>query len=130
MNKILGAAADELSLDELYEFGFEVADNIYTLRIGLGKFQFPGIPLLYKAGAEPIQIGFGVQGEKGVKRIELNSWDEIMEELMSIFAGYVQKGDEVVLALNTLSYCNDIEMLMTLNQNPVFQLRFMNFLKI
>ncbi len=57
-----------------------------------------------------MEIGLGIHGEKGLKRVKLLKVDELVSELMEKLAKIVAKDSEVVLAINNLGSTTDLEM--------------------
>lgn len=109
--KILGAAADKLNLDELHELGTSVLEHIHTIGVSFSACSLPGHPAMYKLPDDEMEIGLGIHGEKGLERVKVKTCEELIEDLLKKFSGYVQEGDEVVVLVNNLGSCTDIEMM-------------------
>ena len=109
--KALGFAANEKTLKDLHSFGSDILKNLFTIGASMSACSIPGYPPMYKLGDDEMEIGLGIHGEKGLKRVKVLSCEELVSEFMAKFGKYVHKGHEIVLMVNNLGACTDIEMM-------------------
>ncbi len=104
--KIAGAAARErYSLEEVKRVAEKVCANVRTIGVALSPCIVPrvGKPSFTIADNE-MEIGMGIHGEPGIRRGQLMTADEIVNEMMKpILAEIVcDKGEEVAILINGL----------------------------
>lgn len=104
--KCAGAAADEmLSLDEVTRIAQKAADNVRTMGVALSPCIIPraGHPSFELAENE-MEIGMGIHGEPGVRRGQLTTAREIVEEMMESILNDMQleRGNDVAVLINGL----------------------------
>jgi len=109
--KILGSAADELSLENLHSLGLQILKNVFTIGVSFSACSLPGYPPMYTLGQDEVEIGLGIHGEKGLQRIKTKSCDGLVDDLLVQFGKYVKSGDEVVVVVNNLGSCTDLEIM-------------------
>lgn len=109
--KILGAAANELSLEDIHKFGTRVLTNLHTIGVSFSACSLPGYPPMYKLGDDEMEIGLGIHGEKGLERVKSKTCQELIDDLVPRFEKFIQKGDEVVVLVNNLGACTDLEIM-------------------
>ncbi|KAK6640766.1 hypothetical protein RUM44_012463 [Polyplax serrata] len=82
-----------------------------TLGLCVSACTKPGTGVLFHLGNDEIELGVGVHGEAGVKRMKLLSAKEAVRELVSHLTGYLslRENDEVVVVLNNLGSLTRIE---------------------
>jgi len=104
--KIVGARAEEMaSLEELQALGEKVNANARSMGMALTSCTTPakGSPT-FQLGDDEIEMGVGIHGEPGTKRMKIKSADEIVEDLLGrIIADLPYKAnDEVAVIVNGL----------------------------
>lgn len=109
--KILGAGSNELPLEKLHEFGQRVLKNLYTIGVSFSACSLPGYPPMYKLGSDEMEIGLGIHGEKGLQRLKTKTCNELIDDLLPKFEKHLTKGDEVVVMVNNLGACTDLEIM-------------------
>ncbi|MCD4691289.1 MAG: dihydroxyacetone kinase subunit DhaK [Calditrichales bacterium] len=102
--KAVGAASEKgASLEELEALGNRVVSVARTMGMALTGCTPPakGSPIFTLAEDE-MEIGIGIHGEPGRKRVKLASANEIVDELLEAVAGDLpyKAGDEVALMIN------------------------------
>lgn len=102
--KAVGAASEKgASLEELEALGNRVVSVTRTMGMALTGCTPPakGSPIFTLAEDE-MEIGIGIHGEPGRKRVKLASANEIVDELLEAVAGDLpyKAGDEVALMIN------------------------------
>jgi dihydroxyacetone kinase-like protein len=102
--KATGAAAERgASLDELVALGEKVVANARTMGMALTGCTPPakGQPI-FTLEEDEMEMGIGIHGEPGRKRVKLASANKIVDEMLE--ATYTdlpyKKGDEVALMIN------------------------------
>lgn len=113
--KMVGSAAldTKYSLEELYQFGEKVNENIVSINAGLDHVHIPGHSADSNYGKlEPneIEIGLGIHNEPGFKKIpEIPSNEALVTSLLEYL---LNKNDE---ERNYLKYDNDDKFILLFN---------------
>lgn len=102
---VAGAKAEQMaSLDEVIAATQKANNNTRTVGVGLSSCIVPanGQPTFSLADDE-MEIGLGIHGEPGVKRVKARGIDSVIDEIMeSILADLDYKGRDVALLVNGL----------------------------
>jgi len=102
---VAGAKAEQMApLDEVVAATLKANANTRTVGVGLTSCIVPanGKPTFHLADDE-MEIGLGIHGEPGIKRVKLRPIDSIIDELMdSILADLDYKGEDVAVLVNGL----------------------------
>jgi dihydroxyacetone kinase-like protein len=106
VHKISGAAAESgRNLSQVKSIAQRVVDNVHSMGVALSPCTVPssGTPS-FDLGENEIEIGIGIHGEPGVKRINMVSSAEIVEMLLAkILENTTAKsGDKVAVLINGL----------------------------
>ena len=100
LEKILGAAAErKLGLKTLLELADRVASATRSMGVALTSCTLPevGRPT-FEIGEAEMELGVGIHGEPGRKRVAMMCADEIAEDAVRVVAGdMVSKGNALVL---------------------------------
>ncbi len=104
--KAVGAASERgAPIEELLRIGRQVIDNVRTLGVALSSCTPPlrGSPL-FDIAEDEMEIGIGIHGEPGRRRVKLQSADEVVELMVDAVVTDVPfgDGDEVALMVNGL----------------------------
>jgi dihydroxyacetone kinase-like protein len=104
--KVAGAAADEmLPLEEVTRIAQKAADRVHTMGVALSPCTIPrvGHPS-FELGENEMEIGMGIHGEAGIRRGQMASADEIVDEMMKpiLDDADLGNGDEVAVLMNGL----------------------------
>ncbi len=104
--KIVGARAEEMtSIEELKALGEKVNANVRSMGMALTSCTTPakGSPT-FQLGDDEIEMGVGIHGEPGTKRMKIKGADEIVEDLMQRITMDLpyKAGDEVAVIVNGL----------------------------
>jgi dihydroxyacetone kinase-like protein len=104
VEKMVGAAAEEnRSLAALQELGAKVNGRTRSMGVALTSCTVPaaGKPT-FELGADEIEMGVGIHGEPGRRRVKHNAADEIAAEMMTAIAGDLgaKAGSDVLLLVN------------------------------
>jgi dihydroxyacetone kinase-like protein len=103
VEKIIGAAAEAgMGLDELKALGDKVNANTRSMGVALTSCTVPaaGKPT-FEIGEGEMEIGVGIHGEPGRRRVKMKSADAIADEVMSAVLGDLgAKSGEVLLLVN------------------------------
>jgi len=106
IEKICGAAADKgHSLDDLEALCKRCNDNVRSMGMALTSCTVPtaGEPT-FDLGEDEMEIGIGIHGEPGRKRMEIEPADQIVERLMTPIVEDLpfNEGDDVILFVNSM----------------------------
>jgi len=104
--KIVGARAEEMaSIEELRALGEKVNANVRSMGMALTSCTTPakGSPT-FQLGNDEIEMGVGIHGEPGTKRMKIKGADEIVENLMQRITKDLpyKESDEVAVIVNGL----------------------------
>ncbi|MFI3259768.1 MAG: dihydroxyacetone kinase subunit DhaK [Rikenellaceae bacterium] len=112
--KVVGAAAEDgKSLEECYEVGERLNQNLATLAVAMGKCTHPqnGVTISELPEGE-MEIGMGQHGEGGGGRMTLESADQVAEIMLSQLMKKVApvEGDSVIVYINGVGATTHMEM--------------------
>jgi len=104
--KIVGARAEEkASIEELKELGERVNANVRSMGVALTSCTMPakGSPT-FDLGEDEMELGVGIHGEPGTKRIKMKAVDEVVNDLLERITSDIpfQRGDELAVMVNGL----------------------------
>jgi phosphoenolpyruvate---glycerone phosphotransferase subunit DhaK len=103
VEKIVGAAAEEgRDLEALKTLGDSVNQRTRSMGVALTSCTVPaaGKPT-FAIGDSEMEMGVGIHGEPGRRRVELKSADAIVEEMMTAILGDLgEKSGEAILFVN------------------------------
>lgn len=113
MYKMCGAMSREgIEFDALRMMAAEITENIATLGVCLSACSLPGQPPLFEILPGELELGAGVHGEAGIKKMKLGSAAEvvltIVEELVKHLM--LKENDRVAVLLNNLGGTTILEM--------------------
>lgn len=114
VNKVAGAAAEAgLALGEVAAIARRAAAGVGSMGVGLGATIVPaaGIPG-FELGADEIELGLGIHGEKGVERTRMQSADALVDTLLERIpaARRLPAGARVALLVNGLGGTSAMEL--------------------
>ncbi len=106
VEKITGAAAERgADLDSLKELAERVIGSVRSMGVALTSCTVPaaGRPT-FDIGEDEMEMGVGIHGEPGRRRMKLAAADEIAREMMDAILGDLgaKRGDPVLLLVNGL----------------------------
>lgn len=118
--KIAGAMAEQgKTLDEILEMlNNKVMPNLGTIGLSLGPCIVPGRSQpSFELGQDEMELGLGVHGEAGVKRIKMATAKESVKSMLSHMTNSkssthlsLKNGDFVAVLLNNLGAISNLEM--------------------
>ncbi|MGV2112151.1 dihydroxyacetone kinase family protein [Agrobacterium salinitolerans] len=114
VHKLAGAAAEQgLSLQEVARIAREAAGNLSSMGISLGSCTLPAVgrPGFVLGDAE-IEVGLGIHGEQGVRRMPIAPADELVKLVLETIEadGRLKSGDRVALLINGLGSTPPMEL--------------------
>ena len=114
VHKIAGAAAEAgAPLDEVARIARQAAEDVGSMGIALGSCTLPAVgkPGFSLADNE-IEVGLGIHGEQGVRRMPLTSVDQMAEQVLDAIISdrKLGRGDQVVLLVNGLGATTPMEL--------------------
>lgn len=114
VHKIAGAAAEEgKDLPQVIAIAQETADAIATMGVALSAGTVPSVGTpSFVLGEEEVELGLGIHGEPGIRRIALDSADRIADELVqAIVAAHQLKANErAAVLINNLGATTAMEL--------------------
>lgn len=104
--KMAGAAADKgYDIDDVVRIAELTNENTRSMGVGLSPCYLPqtGEPS-FELGDDEMELGLGHHGEPGIKKVPLQTADEVADELMSRIMAEVEveDGQEVAVLVNGL----------------------------
>ncbi|SFM21462.1 dihydroxyacetone kinase subunit DhaK [Salibacterium qingdaonense] len=113
--KAAGAAADAgLSLDEVTRIAAKANENTHSIGVGISPGTSPGKKApMFELPDNQIEFGLGIHGEKGIRRAEMMSADDLADEMLDhlLADAALESGDEAVILLNGLGSTTLMELL-------------------
>ena len=114
VHKLAGAAAEQgLPLQEVARIAREAAEKLSSMGISLGSCTLPAVgrPGFVLGDAE-IEVGLGIHGEQGVRRMSIASADELVKLVLETIEadGGLKSGDRVALLVNGLGSTPPMEL--------------------
>ncbi|EMS97398.1 dihydroxyacetone kinase [Agrobacterium tumefaciens str. Cherry 2E-2-2] len=114
VHKLAGAAAEQgLPLQEVARIAREAAGKLSSMGISLGSCTLPAVgrPGFVLGDAE-IEVGLGIHGEQGVRRMSIASADELVKLVLETIEadGRLKSGDRVALLVNGLGSTPPMEL--------------------
>ncbi len=114
VHKIAGAAAAEgRSLPEIAMIAQTAADAISTMGVSLSAGIVPAIGEPgFILGENEIELGLGIHGEPGFRRMHLAPADELVDQLLQpvLRSQHLVPGDRVALLINNLGATTTMEL--------------------
>ncbi|XP_037694189.1 triokinase/FMN cyclase isoform X2 [Choloepus didactylus] len=118
IHKVAGALAEAgVGLEEITRRVSLVAKAMGTLGVSLSSCSVPGSKPTFELSADEIELGLGIHGEAGVRRIKMATADEIVTLMLdhmtdSSNASHVPAllGSSVVLVVNNLGGLSFLEL--------------------
>ncbi|XP_008553178.1 triokinase/FMN cyclase isoform X1 [Microplitis demolitor] len=126
--KITGAMAERGNgIDEILYHAKILADCIATYGVGLRSCSLPGQNMLVDMPADEIEIGLGVHGEAGYRRIKIKKASEVVGILLETISQTLSllSNDSVAVLVNNFGGTSQLEQGIVINE-IVTQLRSKN----
>ncbi|CUX52884.1 dihydroxyacetone kinase subunit DhaK [Rhizobium oryzihabitans] len=114
VHKLAGAAAElGLPLSEVAQVARGAAAGLSSMGISLGSCTLPAVGKPgFTLGEREIEVGLGIHGEQGVRRMEIASADDLTSLVLNTIEadGKLKSGDRVVLLVNGLGSTPPMEL--------------------
>ncbi|XP_054996990.1 triokinase/FMN cyclase isoform X2 [Sorex araneus] len=118
VHKVTGALAEAgAGLEEITKQANAVVKGLGTLGVSLSSCSVPGSKATFELSASEIELGLGIHGEAGVRRIKMATAEEIVTIMLdhmldpsNISHVPVQPGSTVVLIVNNLGGLSFLEL--------------------
>ncbi|XP_075401759.1 triokinase/FMN cyclase isoform X2 [Tenrec ecaudatus] len=118
IHKVAGALAEAgVGLEEITRRVSEVAKVMGTLGVSLSSCSVPGSKPTFELSTDEVELGLGIHGEAGVRRIKMATADEIVKLMLDHMTNPsnashvpVQSGSSVVLVVNNLGGLSFLEL--------------------
>jgi len=114
VHKIAGAAAAKgLSLEEVAAIARESAASVGSMGVSLGPCTLPSVGRPnFELGVDEIEIGLGIHGEHGIRKMQLVPADDLVEMILDALLadGKMKKGDRIALLVNGLGATPPLEL--------------------
>ncbi|XP_023931486.1 triokinase/FMN cyclase-like isoform X2 [Lingula anatina] len=116
--KLAGALAEEgRPLEEIVSICTEATQNMGTIGIALSPCSLPGQGPTFQLGEDEMELGLGVHGEAGVKRMKMLTAKETVEAMIALMTNKnssthldINKGDKVAVLVNNLGGTSVLEL--------------------
>lgn len=120
IHKIAGAMSEKgKNLNDIYETLKEVEKKLFTIGLALGSCIVPGnTSANFSLEADEFEIGLGIHGEKGFKKMKMMDASEIVKMCMNILItnSGISKGDKICLMINNLGSITNPELYICANE--------------
>ena len=114
IHKLVGAAAAEgRSLPELAAIGRAAVGSMATMGVSFSAGTSPAVGRpSFELGEQEMELGLGIHGEPGVKRMQLQAADELTETLLSTILQQRKFAEQkpVVVMINNLGATTEMEL--------------------
>ncbi|OWV96840.1 dihydroxyacetone kinase family protein [Rhizobium sp. R693] len=114
VHKLAGAAAAKgLPLGRVAAIAGAAAERISSMGVSLGSCTLPSVGKPgFTLGEDEIEVGLGIHGEPGVRRMALASADALVDLVVDtiIADGKIKRGDDVALLVNGLGSTPPLEL--------------------
>uniref|UniRef100_A0A2K5XBJ5 Triokinase/FMN cyclase n=1 Tax=Mandrillus leucophaeus TaxID=9568 RepID=A0A2K5XBJ5_MANLE len=118
IHKVAGALAEAgVGLEEITKRVNVVAQAMGTLGVSLSSCSVPGSKPTFELSADEVELGLGIHGEAGVRRIKMATADEIVKLMLDHMTDTtnashvpVQPGSSVVMMVNNLGGLSFLEL--------------------
>ena len=114
VHKVAGAAAAQgKSLDEVAAIAQAIADDVATMGVALSAGTIPAVgEPSFLLEDDEIELGLGIHGEPGVRRVPLRSADELADELVEAIASAqrLQQHERIAVLVNNLGATTTMEL--------------------
>jgi triose/dihydroxyacetone kinase / FAD-AMP lyase (cyclizing) len=114
IHKLVGAAAAEgRSLADVTATGRAAVESLATMGVSFSAGTSPAVGKpSFELGEDEMELGLGIHGEPGVKRMRLQTADELTETLLAEILKHGRFGDEkrVIVMVNNLGATAEMEL--------------------
>ena len=114
VHKIAGAAAEAgAPLEEVARLARLAAEDFGSMGIALDACTLPAVGKPgFSLGENEIEVGLGIHGERGVRRMPMTSVDRLAEQVLDTIVAdrRLERGDRVVLLVNGLCATTPMEL--------------------
>ncbi|MCZ7465646.1 dihydroxyacetone kinase family protein [Rhizobium rhizogenes] len=114
VHKLAGAAAERgLPLHEVARIARDAADRTSSMGISLGSCTLPAVGRPgFVLGEAEIEVGLGIHGEQGVRRMPIASTDQLVKLVLETIKadGRLKSGNRVALLVNGLGSTPPMEL--------------------
>ncbi|XOK14398.1 dihydroxyacetone kinase family protein [Agrobacterium tumefaciens] len=114
VHKVAGAAAEQgLPLQAVARIAREAAEKLSSMGVSLGSCTLPAVGRPgFVLGEAEIEVGLGIHGEQGVRRMPVASADELVKLVLETIEadGRLKSGDRVTLLVNGLGSTPPMEL--------------------
>lgn len=120
IHKIAGALAEEGKLlEEITQVAKAAANAMGTIGVSLAPCSLPGSGPSFHLGSDEMELGLGIHGEPGVKRVKVEKADVVVKTMIdhmtdiqsgATYKLSLQQGDSVALVVNNLGGTSVLEL--------------------
>jgi ATP-dependent dihydroxyacetone kinase len=114
IHKLAGAAAASgLPLDDVARIARAASEKLSSMGISLGSCTLPAVGKPgFSLGEHEIEVGLGIHGEQGVRRMPIAPVDELVSIIFETVEadGRLNKGDRIALLVNGLGATPPMEL--------------------
>jgi triose/dihydroxyacetone kinase / FAD-AMP lyase (cyclizing) len=114
VHKVAGAAAAEgKSLEEVAAIARATADAVASMGIALSAGTVPAVGKpSFVLGPEEVELGLGIHGEPGTRRVPLRCSDELADELVEaiVSAQHLKTDERIAVLMNNLGATTTMEL--------------------
>ncbi|XP_070566578.1 triokinase/FMN cyclase-like isoform X1 [Ptychodera flava] len=126
--KIAGTLAEEgRPIEEIARIATEAANSMGTIGIGLTPCNVPGSGASFSLGNDEMELGLGVHGEAGVKRMKMTPAKSVITTMINHMTDQttashikIASGDRVAIVLNNLGATSVLEFNIVIKEAIAF----------
>ena len=109
VHKVAGAQAEQgKTLEEVTNFAKMAASSVYSLGLSLMTCSIPGIDHQERIEPGMAELGLGIHGEPGAKKVHHDTATDAIELVLSNLANKMEKDRKYAVLLNNLGGCTAI----------------------
>ncbi len=122
IHKVVGAAAAEgRNLDELTTIGKEAIESLATMGVSFSAGTSPAVGRpSFELEEHEMELGLGIHGEPGVKRMPLQPADELTQTLLTAILQHGKFSRQVAVMVNNLGATTAMELAIVSRQAVTF----------
>ena len=111
VHKVAGAQAEQgKTLEEVTNFAKMAASSVYSLGLSLMTCSIPGIDHQERIEPGMAELGLGIHGEPGARKVHHDTATDAIELVLSNLANKIEKDRKYAVLLNNLGGCTALEM--------------------
>ncbi|EDO48638.1 predicted protein, partial [Nematostella vectensis] len=118
--QIAGALAEEgKSLEEITVTAKSAVQSMGSMGVSLTPCSIPGFPPSFTLANDEMELGLGIHGEPGVRRMKISNADDVVKTVIDHMTNVdtdaatkllLKQGDHIALVINNLGGTSNLEL--------------------